>query len=1085
MSSNTSTGQWVGYIVGAVVGYFTGGTGWALVGNMMTGAGAGGAIGGMIDPPRGPTINGPRLGDLSVQTSSYGTFEPRGYGTFPVVGNVIWLEGNKLKEVVRKKKSGGKGGGGGSTVRTYSYFATFAVSLLDCRHTGPMAGVRRIWVGSKLWYDAGAEDLESVLASNQAAEKFKFYPGSATQEPDPRIQADRGVANTPAYRGLCYIVLYDLPLSDFGNSLLGAPVKVEVVSGSGNGVIVVMDKVPLAGTIFSPDSGAGFLPSFGTFRYGHTRSRFSATAYEMRIGREWSTLPSVDSVSPDAATTMRGLVSYDNEMWFAWQESTLPGATRFKSQSGRFYGLPHGGHAQFVSRSDDGRLLISCASSGINPQLLDHVFIVSDVGPDSESPAVLFDGGMPCPTNFRISTAGGRVFAYSIVDTTISVRLYTNSFSLERSFSVTVPAGDWLSVVAPDNSAALPIKALWHDDALCLLYRFASGQYRFGAFSEAGTLRAYTFSASDTEILGFDMLDFDQGILSGSRVIHWRRFDTGTVLLADIIRSECAMSGALSESDIDVSGISQMVRGYRVTQQGAIRGALLPLQTAWPFDVVQSGYQLRFVPRGSGPVAVVDSDDLDARPYGDQPGAEWAVSREMETQLPKKITVDFLDHGREYDIGSQIAERASAVSVVARDVSLAIVLTSDEAAQIAERLIGEAWMARTSAGPIKLPPTYGSLEPADVIELNTPEASYMLKVQQADYRADGCIDVRAYPDAPSVYVPAAVGEGGHAGGRPIVFDGPCVYALLDIPLIRSVDDEPGFPVAMAGYSSGWPGGIMFRSSDQGQTWSDIQAFTAPVTMGFSRDVLASGRIDVMDVVSSLQVDLVAGDLESIDRLTMYAGSNHFAVGAHDRWEIVAAQSCTLQSDGSYILRDFMRGLFGTEWARTTHAAGDSVVLLSDVDIAFAGAESSAINAPRLYRGITAGRSIDDDPGVEFSYSGVNLKPLSPIRLNGSRHPTTWDWTLIWMRRTRMPSIWGGSGGVDLGEASEAYEIEIYTSSAYTTVKRTLSTSTPTVQYTSAQQVADFGSNQATIYVRVYQISSIVGRGYPLQTTITR
>ena len=47
------------------------------------------------------------------------------------------------------------------------------------------------------------------------------------------MQSTLGVANTPAYRGLAYIVFKDFPLADYGNSLVAAQVKVEVVkSGS-------------------------------------------------------------------------------------------------------------------------------------------------------------------------------------------------------------------------------------------------------------------------------------------------------------------------------------------------------------------------------------------------------------------------------------------------------------------------------------------------------------------------------------------------------------------------------------------------------------------------------------------------------------------------------------------------------------------------------------------------------------------------------------------------------------------------------------------------------------------------------------
>ena len=135
----SSAGQIVGGIVGAVVGFYVGGPGGAV-----TGAQMGMMAGGYIDPPKGPTIKGPRLSDLSAQTSTYGSPIPRIYGTVATHGNVIWLQGNQLTERVRKEKQGGKGGGGGATVKTYSYYATFAVGLADVSKTGPIQRVRRI-----------------------------------------------------------------------------------------------------------------------------------------------------------------------------------------------------------------------------------------------------------------------------------------------------------------------------------------------------------------------------------------------------------------------------------------------------------------------------------------------------------------------------------------------------------------------------------------------------------------------------------------------------------------------------------------------------------------------------------------------------------------------------------------------------------------------------------------------------------------------------------------------------------------------------------------------------------------------------
>ena len=149
-------GQAIGGVLGAVGGFFVAGPKGALYGAQI-----GIAIGGYLDPPKGPVVKGPRLSDLSVQTATYGAPIARGYGTFPVVGNIFWLENNKIKETVRRKKtsSGGKGGGSKTVTETYSYSATFAVGLLDCRDGNPLDGARRVWVGPKLIYDAGSDDL--------------------------------------------------------------------------------------------------------------------------------------------------------------------------------------------------------------------------------------------------------------------------------------------------------------------------------------------------------------------------------------------------------------------------------------------------------------------------------------------------------------------------------------------------------------------------------------------------------------------------------------------------------------------------------------------------------------------------------------------------------------------------------------------------------------------------------------------------------------------------------------------------------------------------------------------------------------
>ena len=49
--------------------------------------------------------------------------------------------------------------------------------------------------------------------------------------------------------------------------------------------------------------------------------------------------------------------------------------------------------------------------------------------------------------------------------------------------------------------------------------------------------------------------------------------------------------------------------------------------------------------------------------------------------------------------------------------------------------------------------------------------------------------------------------------------------------------------------------------------------------------------------------------------------------------------------------------------------------------------------------------------------------------------------------------------------------------------RTLATTSPTATYTAAQQTADFGAPQPSISLRVYQLSTVFGRGTPRAATL--
>jgi hypothetical protein len=191
-------------VVGAGLGTSLFGTG-AFLG--VTGAQLGGALGAFlgseidaaIAPGRHTVRTGPRLTDTSIQASTEGAAVPRLYGRVRTAGQLIWA--SQFKETPATTTTGaGKGFGPSVTQTDFTYAISFAVGLCE----------RATRIG-RIWADGNLVDASRFM--------LRFYSGSETQAPDPLIESIEGTGNTPAYRGLAYVVFEDMPLAPFGNRI--------------------------------------------------------------------------------------------------------------------------------------------------------------------------------------------------------------------------------------------------------------------------------------------------------------------------------------------------------------------------------------------------------------------------------------------------------------------------------------------------------------------------------------------------------------------------------------------------------------------------------------------------------------------------------------------------------------------------------------------------------------------------------------------------------------------------------------------------------------------------------------------------
>lgn len=1061
----SSAGQIVGGLIGGVVGTFT-------PAGTFLGAQLGMMLGGYIDPGKGTVEEGPRLSDLTVQTSTYGAVIPDIYGTDAVSGNVFWLQGNKIDETPVKKKTGGKGGQKKATV-TWVNTATFAIGL--CK--GPIAGVRRIWLGGELYYDAGSTDHGTIAASNAAAEGFKVYLGTDTQGADPRIQADLGVANTPAWRGRAYIVFYDLDLAKYSGSLVGVQAKVEVVqTGTVAEYRVVPQTMASAHTWYATAwNGSVFCSvAFGSAVCATSPDGVTWTDHALPVSDNWQDIASNGSLFVVVGSTDKCYTSPDGINWTARNLPSSGYTTQVKWNGAMFLAIRE--NNPFVS-SFDGITWIERAApdSGYYGNSLawnGSVWVtVKHFGSADflSSPDGIVWTSRLVPTGngwASIATNGGRFCLTS----TNWPGSYTSDDGITWTYYNAAGAlpggGGGVNSIASDGSVFI---ATTQDDC----YLSADGQvWEVLATPDPGGVawEGITWSGAVFSVVSDD----------GARAltIQPHMIAAATTLLGDIVSAECLQSGLLTSGDIDVSQLTDLVRGYTDSSTGSIRDSLSPLQTAWPFDVRQRGYKLEFVRRGGASIRTIDANDLDARGSSTSPGVKITQAREMNLQLPRSVIVNHKDYDREYAVGEQYAERLSTDAVNEVAYELPIVMTASEAAQKADILLYLAWMERVDLS-FSLPNTYLNLEPGDVLSLPVNGSLASIRVVSMTYTSDGRIDITGKFASASIYVSSAVGVSPLVMAQTTIsLPGASSYELMDLPVLHATQLDPSFLAAMYG-PTGWIGGVLLRSDDSGTTWADLQAFSSPGgTVGSATSVIGVVDSRVWDNASVLSVGMANGDLFSVTAEAVLNGANYFAYGADGRWEVIAVQTCTLVSADTYRLTSLLRGRFGTEWAMPLHVVGDKVVLLNTSDVAAIGVSINVLGLERVYRGVTLDQDISSAADVPFSYKGANLKPLSPARCSFYKDASSNNCIGNVTRRTRYGGEWADNTDALLSETTEAYEIDMFTDVSYTIAVRTIASSSPAVTYTAEQQVSDFGTYPDTVYYKAYQMSSVIGRGYP-------
>ena len=555
---------------------------------------------------------------------------------------------------------------------------------------------------------------------------------------------------------------------------------------------------------------------------------------------------------------------------------------------------------------------------------------------------------------------------------------------------------------------------------------------------------------------------------------HWVQGKLGTSSLAAIVADLCKQVGLMPD-DFNVSQITDQVEGYVINRQQTAREAIEAMQDGYFFDAVESDNILRFIPRGKQAVLSITENEL-VPSLTTSNGELFSVTRMQEVDLPKRVNIVYLNRLLNYQSSTQYSQRAVTDSRQSITLDMPIVFPDQIAKTVADIALFSRWAARTHY-QFDLTGKYAQLEPTDIILVTVGGVSHRMRVLSTQMHPPGIIRVQAVSEDISAYdfysSPGNVSELLQSNQNIPVTD----LKLLDIPAFPIDDADKGvLRVTGIGLSAGWAGAGVYRSDDGGANYARLFDLLIPGIIGTASTVLASGPNAVFDEGNTVTILLVGeGELTSVTELSVLNGANAALLGD----EIIQFKNATLVEPGKYTLSGLLRGRLGTEWAISGHAAGERFIMI-DSNVVRQALPNNMIGLPRPYKGVSFGSGLSSVSEQNFTYSGIALKPYSPVHITGARDGGN-NLTINWVRRTRLGGNWQDNIDVPLNEVSEKYEIEVMNGG---NVVRTISGITdPTATYTAGQQVTDFGSVQSSVTIKIYQISELIGRGYPGQASV--
>lgn len=1011
-------------IAGAVVGGAVGSPGMGFV----LGTALGRAILGGHTSIHLPTQYGSRLSDLKVQSGQWGLPIPRVYGTYRIAGNVIWstsISEHAQTFTQTQYVPGGKGGHHQQAVTqstvSYTYFASFAIALCQ----GPIAGIRQIWADGKRLSVKPLTIQSPVLTQSVFAQSIRFYKGSEDQMPDPFIEAHQGVDNTPAFRGLAYIVFEGFALADFGNRIPNF--SFEVVQGGWQSAN--HSALPIANYSTDKNHPLGYLVTVSS---GLIQCPIGASQNK---GRFFPVIP----VPPQRVDFDRRLHEIQRVMGINIKPQQLYHAV-IKGMPNLFvtstlnpnqwYDLQTGQHQIVLGQNvpvhcgvyAGRRLYVITGQAGVSYSLRIYAIESPYSLPGELLKEIMLNGNLLNSGEhiadidyqqgilFGIEAKKSQLIAFDPIQCK-ALHAWTLTF-LKASFSFNPhDQMDYKLSVHPTEQRAL-ITRSDHKSSQAFQVHWDFSQTKLvaealeietieghGGFSWIDDHHIFASSALGKPPISLNLIDGYEACIYDLNLKEPQSPSLKTVII-DILNQAHFPMDAVDVSELE----NTIVPGFVISQPSSSRDTLTLLQQAYDLEIVEIGFQLVFKDKHANACIEIPEDAIGAHEVG-QAGEDLKITYLEPIHFSSTLNLLFSDRHHDYQQGHVSVHRKDSISLRADTIELPFAFTTDEAFIIAEQLLESVWQKRILA-EFTLPRSYVFLNPGNFIQMKAK----IWQITEKTYGDPGLVQVKAQYvkdvheqlSTKLAITKDLESRGGYADQSPlfkklpqITIPSPTQCFFIELDLLIDKPDEKQWYAILSGMTKDWSGSTLMASIDQGESFFSLFHQNIGATYGWAQSVLtpvssapvpqnppitsirrrittvssaiATETNHALYTLTSVSIKLTWGELSSVSEEALQQGANRCLLGD----EVLQFQTATLQADGSYLLENLIRGQCHTETAMNQHQVGERFIMIDPTTWHLLKPPTTMSTLPRYYKAVTDGQLLQD--------ARTQILPTEPIK----------------------------------------------------------------------------------------------------------